>query len=45
MKTIPALLLSLSICALAWTIGRAVDRGIKLTVLHIIATPQDVKKP
>lgn len=44
MRTLTSLLLSLSICALAWVAGRAVDKGIKITFLHIIATPGDLKK-
>ena len=49
MRTLPTLLLSLSLAAIAWTIGRVADRvtdrGIKITFLHIIATPQEIKKP
>lgn len=44
MKNFATILLSLSICALAWVAGRTVDKGVKITFLHIIATPGDLKK-
>lgn len=44
MKTIPALLLSLSLCALAWAVMHGCHTGFKVTVLHIIATPKEVAK-
>lgn len=44
MKTIPALLLSLSLAAAAWALFRAADVGLRITVLHIVATPKEVAK-
>ena len=44
MKTIPALLLSLSLCAAAWALFHAADVGVRVTVLHIIASPKEVAK-
>lgn len=44
MRILQTMLLSLSILAAAWVAGRIVDKGIKVTFLHIIATPQEIKR-
>ena len=45
MKTTTALLWSLAIVAAVYVADRAIDKGLKITFLHIIATPGEVRKP
>ena len=44
MRTLTALCFSLTIIAAVYVADRVIDKGLKITFLHIIATPGEVRK-
>ena len=45
MRSLIALCFSLTIIAAVYVADRAIEKGLKITFLHIIATPSEIKKP